>query len=127
MGVRGRPRCGDPDDRIGDARARDGHPQGPHPTPGDLSEEDERPLFAVAQRTEAAIRQSGLRCEGISFFLADGEAAFQEIPRLHLHVFPRFDADPFKLVADGDVKPERQELDANPKRIREAFVRLHGA
>ena len=41
-----------------------------------------------------------------------------------MHVFPRFRGDPFKLVADWDVKPERAELDANAVRIREAYERL---
>ncbi len=54
-----------------------------------LSELDERigqHLFTIAQRTAAALRASGLRCEGINLFLADGEAAFQEVFHLHMHV-----------------------------------------
>ena len=96
------------------------------PLLADLPEEDGQHLFTVAQRTAEAIRASGLRCEGINLFLADGEAAFQEIPNLHLHVFPRYAGDPFKLVADWDVKPERAELDANAARIRDTYTRLHG-
>ena len=96
------------------------------PLLADLSEEDARHLFAVTQRTAAATRASGLRCEGIDLFLADGEAAFQEIPHLHLHVFPRYVGDPFKLVADWDVEPSRAELDANASRIRAAYEGLRG-
>ena len=97
----------------------------PHlPLLADLSEDDARHLFAVTQRTAAAIRASGLECEGINLFLADGEAAFQEIPHLHMHVFPRFAGDPFKLVADWDVKPPRAELDVHAALIREAYERL---
>jgi len=54
-------------------------------------------LFSVAQRLAAGIRRSGLRADGINFFLADGEAAGQEVFHVHLHVFPRFDADGFGL------------------------------
>jgi histidine triad (HIT) family protein len=54
-------------------------------------------LFRVAQRLAAGIRRSGLRAEGINFFLADGEAAGQEVFHVHLHVFPRFESDGFGL------------------------------
>jgi len=78
-------------------------------------------LFALATRVAAAIRRSGVRCEGINLFLADGEAAGQEIPHLHLHVFPRFRGDPFVLDADWTAKPARAELDAVAERIRAAY------
>jgi histidine triad (HIT) family protein len=55
-------------------------------------------LFLAGQRLAAAIRQSGLRAEGINFFLADGEAAGQEVFHVHLHVFPRFEGDGFGLT-----------------------------
>jgi len=54
-------------------------------------------LFRVAQQLAAGIRRSGLKAEGINFFLADGEAAGQEVFHVHLHVFPRFEGDGFGL------------------------------
>jgi histidine triad (HIT) family protein len=54
-------------------------------------------LFRIAQRLAAAIRRSGLKADGINFFLADGEAAGQEVFHVHLHVFPRFEGDGFGL------------------------------
>src|SRR2546429_665699 len=66
----------------------------------DLPEAVGAHLFTIAQRVAAAIRGSGLRCEGINLFLADGEAAFQEVLHSHLHVFPRYKGDPFRLDAD---------------------------
>ena len=54
-------------------------------------------LMQEAQRIAAAIRNSGVRCEGINLFLADGEAAMQEVFHAHLHVFPRFSGDGFGL------------------------------
>ncbi|MBN1247044.1 MAG: HIT family protein, partial [Anaerolineae bacterium] len=62
----------------------------------DLDEATGRRLFTVAQRTAAAIRATGLRCEGINLWLADGEAAFQDVFHVHLHVIPRFRGDGFR-------------------------------
>jgi histidine triad (HIT) family protein len=92
----------------------------------DLDPETGAHLFQVTQRLAQAIRESGLRCEGINLFLADGEAAFQEIFHFHLHVFPRYEGDPFKLVADWDVHPPREELDENARLIRVAYEELYG-
>ncbi|HEX4469356.1 MAG TPA: HIT domain-containing protein, partial [Gemmatimonadaceae bacterium] len=50
-------------------------------------------LMRVGHAAAAALRASGLPCEGINLFLADGEAAMQEIFHVHLHVFPRFRGD----------------------------------
>ena len=90
----------------------------------DLDEETGRHIFAVAQRTAAAIRQSGLKCEGIDLFLADGEAAGQEISHVHMHVFPRYRGDPFRLSVDRGARPSRQELDRVAELIRSAYCRL---
>jgi histidine triad (HIT) family protein len=54
-------------------------------------------LMQEGQRIAAAIRSSGVRCKGINLFLADGEAAMQEVFHVHLHVFPRFAGDGFGL------------------------------
>lgn len=90
----------------------------------DLDEETGRHLWTVTQRTAAAIRECGVQCEGINIFLADGEAAFQEIFHVHMHVFPRYRGDSFKLVADWDNKPPREELDRIAAQIQDAYNRL---
>ncbi len=64
----------------------------------DLPGETGAHLFQVAQRLAAALRSAGLRCEGVNFFLADGEAAGQEVFHVHLHVFPRYKDDGFGLT-----------------------------
>ncbi|WP_062213198.1 HIT family protein [Streptomyces sp. NBRC 109706] len=74
-------------------------------------------IWRRAHQLAGALRRSGLRCEGVNFFLADGEAAFQEVFHLHLHVFPRFAGDPFRISADWRARP-RAELDANAALIR---------
>ncbi|MEA2576305.1 MAG: histidine triad family protein [Chloroflexia bacterium] len=87
----------------------------------DMDEETGAHLFKVAMRVQEAIRRSGVRCEGINLFLADGEAAFQEVFHVHLHVFPRYKGDGFKLEEDSSHDPARVELDEVAGRIRETM------
>lgn len=69
-------------------------------------------MFRVAQRVAGAIRRSGLRCEGINLFLADGAAAFQEVFHTHLHVLPRYRGDGFHLeTGQSTTVAYRAELD----------------
>ncbi len=74
-------------------------------------------LFRVAQQLAAALRKSGLPCEGVNLFLADGEPAGQEVFHVHLHVFPRITGDGFHVTA-GWTQPTRAELDEYAVRIR---------
>ena|SRR5947199_6163446 len=90
----------------------------------DLDEATGAHLFRVTMRMAGAIRRSGVRCEGVNLFLADGEAAFQEIPHVHMHVFPRFKGDSFSLVANWAIKPPREKLDEVAARIRRAYESL---
>ena len=71
----------------------------------------------MAQRLAAALRRSGLRCDGVNLFLADGAAAFQEVFHLHLHVLPRWRGDGFKLSYKAG-KPSRAELDRQAVDVR---------
>jgi histidine triad (HIT) family protein len=48
----------------------------------ELDAEEAAEMMRAGRRVAAALRESGLRCEGVNLFLADGEAAGQE-------VFPR--------------------------------------
>ena len=93
------------------------------PSLADVPEELGAHLFTVAHRLAAALRASGLRCEGINLFLADGEAAFQEVFHTHLHVFARYPDDGFALDSPAFWRagPERAELDANAGAIRDAL------
>lgn len=77
-------------------------------------------LFRVAQRVAAAVRRSGVRCEGINFFLADGEAAGQEVFHVHLHVLPRYPGDGFGFVFGPHYlnRPDRATLDKTAGLIR---------
>ena len=71
-------------------------------------------LMRVGHAAAAALRASELRCEGVNFFLADGEAAMQEVFHVHLHVFPRFRGDGFGLKFSPEYhtrRPSRDQLD----------------
>ncbi|MBN1347095.1 MAG: HIT family protein [Phycisphaerae bacterium] len=82
-------------------------------------------MFRVAQKMAEALRASGLKCEGVNLFLADGEAAMQEVFHVHLHVFPRFEGDGFGLTfADTYLtKPPWSELEGAAKMISTAIER----
>lgn len=90
----------------------------------DLSAEAGARIFQVAQQLAAALRTSGLRCEGVNFFLADGEAAMQEVLHVHLHVFPRYAKDGFGLTFAPAYfeKPPRSDLDRAAASIRTALA-----
>jgi histidine triad (HIT) family protein len=74
-------------------------------------------MFGVAQQMAAALRRSGLPCQGVNLFLADGEAAFQEVFHVHLHVIPRNRGDGFRLHAKWR-RPPRAELDSIAGKVR---------
>jgi diadenosine tetraphosphate (Ap4A) HIT family hydrolase len=80
-------------------------------------------ILLAAQQLGAALRKSTLRCGAIDLFLADGEAASQLVPHLHLHVIPRLPGDSFKLNPRGGVTtwetmPSRAELDRTAEAVR---------
>jgi histidine triad (HIT) family protein len=77
-------------------------------------------MFGIAQELAAALRRTELRCEGVNLFLADGAAAGQEIPHVHLHVIPRHADDGFVLDAAWRVR-DRTELDDVAAAVRAAL------
>jgi histidine triad (HIT) family protein len=89
----------------------------------DLQEDVGVQVWKVAHQLGRALRRSGLRCEGVNLFLADGEAAFQEVFHVHLHVFPRFTGDPFRIEADWRVR-ERNQLDETAAAVRGGLAAL---
>lgn len=86
----------------------------------ELDEDTGAEMFRIAQRLARALRRSGVKCEGVNLFLADGEAAMQDVFHVHLHVFPRFVGDGFGLKfgpAYGN-RPSRQTLDETAQKIK---------
>ncbi|MCO4795409.1 MAG: HIT family protein [Bacteriovoracaceae bacterium] len=85
----------------------------------DLDKDVGGKLFQVGQKVAEAIRNSDLKCEGVNFLLADGEAAGQEVWHTHLHVVPRFENDGFgfKFSEKYFEKPSREELNQVAEKI----------
>jgi diadenosine tetraphosphate (Ap4A) HIT family hydrolase len=79
-------------------------------------------LFGAAMRIAAALRASGLRADGVNLFLADGEAAGQDVFHVHLHVIPRFPGDGLEIRHAG-TSPSREALEATAAAIRAALAR----
>ena len=82
-------------------------------------------MFTVAHRLARALRRSGLPCEGVNMFLADGAAAGQEVFHVHLHVIPRNPGDGFRLRARRRT-PGRDELDAQAASVRHGAAGMPG-
>ena len=91
----------------------------------DVDEDTGVHVFRIAMRMQQAIRRSDVRCEGINIFVADGEAAFQDVFHFHLHVIPRFEGDPFKIEANWKEAP-RSELDRAATSICTSYEELWG-
>ncbi|MFD1827923.1 HIT family protein [Mumia zhuanghuii] len=87
----------------------------------DLDEETSTHVWRLAHRLARALRRSGLRCDGINVFMADGEVAFQEVFHFHLHVIARHAGDGFTINADWKER-SRSLLDTDASAIRNALV-----
>lgn len=91
-----------------------------------LSQLDEKTgahLFKTAMKIAAAVRRSGVKCDGLNLLLADGEVAGQSVPHVHLHVVPRFVGDGFGLKFGPNYgrRPSEEELNEIAIKIREAM------
>lgn len=91
----------------------------------ELDETSIRHLLWVAQQVNIAIRSSGIKCEAINLFLADGRAAGQEVMHVHLHVIPRFRGDGHHLRFSPSYfkLPSASELNKNAEMIRNQMGR----
>jgi diadenosine tetraphosphate (Ap4A) HIT family hydrolase len=92
----------------------------------DLPADEAAQIFLVGQKMDAALRVSGLRCEGVNLVLSDGKAAGQEVWHVHLHVFPRFMGDGVHWSLDPALRttPDRAQLNTEAQKIRTAIAQL---
>src|SRR5262245_43493203 len=74
-------------------------------TPAEVAE-----VALCGQRVAAALKRGAVPCDGITFSLADGAAAGQDVPHAHLHVIPRRIADGLGWRAGGR-RTERAALE----------------
>jgi len=86
----------------------------------ELDPEAGEQMFQLAQRIAQALRDSGIRCEGVNLMLADGAAAGQEVPHVHLHILPRYRGDGFgfRRGPGYSQRPSRSDLDERAAQIR---------
>jgi histidine triad (HIT) family protein len=77
-------------------------------------------LWAVATELNRALRRSSLPLEALSVYVADGEAAGQEIAHAHIHLIPRHTDDGFgfRFPPGYGMRPERSELQRLAGEIR---------
>lgn len=77
-------------------------------------------IFRVGQRLAAALKTSGLPCNGIDLLLADGKEAGQTVFHAHLHVLPRVAGDGFgfRFPPGYPQHPPRATLDEQAVAIR---------
>jgi len=87
------------------------------PCLADMDETTGAQFFKTTMRVCRAIRSSGIECDGINLFLADGEAANQEVFHVHFLVIPRLKSDSMRVTGDWN-HPDRNELDGIAARIR---------
>lgn len=92
----------------------------------DLTASEVEQLALCGQRVAAALKQGFDSCEAVTFSVADGAAAGQDVPHTHLPVIPRRTGDGFGWRAAGGLQ-ERRTLDATASQIRVAMgqVRSH--
>ncbi len=89
-------------------------------TLADLNEETAGHIFKVGKLVDAAMRMSGIRCEGVNLLLADGQSAGQSVMHIHLHIVPRFSGDGHTLWFSPAyfTRPSANELQKNAEMIR---------
>lgn len=73
-------------------------------------------MFDVAQKMARAIKQTDLAAEGFSFKMNTGAAAGQSVFHAHMHVIPRFAAEPPESAAETRVA--RAQLEPIAQKIR---------
>lgn len=84
-------------------------------------------IMELGQRCAAALRSSAFRSEGINLFLADGAAALQEVFHVHLHVFPRYAGDSFRIHTGREMGAGRDELDSAADTLRRLLPEAAGS
>ena len=90
---------------------------------GDVPAETWVHVTRIARGLVAALRAGGSPADGVNLLVADGEAAGQEVPHLHVHVIPRAAGDGFGFHGRAPLTtpPSRDELDRAAEAIRAAI------
>jgi histidine triad (HIT) family protein len=80
-------------------------------------------LWSVATNLNRALRASPLPVEAVSVYVADGDAAGQEVAHVHIHLIPRraHDGFGFRFPPGYGTEPSRAELESIADQIRPAI------
>lgn len=85
----------------------------------DLDEVTGAALMATVSRVTRAVA-AVFPNEGLSLWHSIGEAAFQEVPHLHIHIHPRFKGDDvLRVYPQSPPTPDAQTREAYAARLRE--------
>ena len=89
----------------------------------DMKDGSVGPILETARKIAAALRRSGLKCEAVNLYLANGKEAGQEVFHVHMHVIPRFRGDGFGIRVRPDYGrvAAREEVEAIATKIRDAI------
>jgi diadenosine tetraphosphate (Ap4A) HIT family hydrolase len=81
-------------------------------------------VFSLGRKLGTALRRSTIPAQAIGYYMADGRAAGQVVPHVHLHVIPRFSGDGarFGLHSGAPLRADRDQLDAQAAEIQAAFT-----
>lgn len=89
----------------------------------DVPEETWGRMALVGRKVGEAIRRSGVPCEGINLFYADGKVAGQVVFHSHLHVIPRTPGDGFRVEFRA-TNPPREDLDRVGRMVSQAYATI---
>lgn len=84
----------------------------------DLSTMEVEQLALCGQRIATALKRGLDGCEAVTFSLADGAAAGQDVPHTHLHVVPRRTGDGLGWRVANQLVQDRETLDVIASRLR---------
>jgi histidine triad (HIT) family protein len=87
----------------------------------ELSDDEWLAVASLSKTVQRALRSSGVRCEALNLYVADGVAAGQEVPHVHVHIIPRYPGDGFglKFPPGYGFVADRASLDAVAVAIRD--------
>lgn len=80
-------------------------------------------IMKIAKAMNEALRKT-TGCEGVNLFVADGEAAHQEVFHFHLHLYPRFTGDGFGFRYNPSIhfkELPRNRMDELAQQIKSNF------